>query len=91
MGVSRQATSQMLRQIESRGYVTRVDDPDDQRGVVLRHSPRGRRLLADALEAMTEIEREYAAAIGDAEFRKLTQLLGKLVAAVDAGGELGLD
>jgi len=91
MGVTRQATSQLLTQIEAKGYVTRVDDPDDQRGVVLKHSPRGRKLLADAIESMTDIEREYAKTIGEKEFEKLTQLLAKLVQAIDRGGELGLE
>jgi DNA-binding MarR family transcriptional regulator len=91
MGVSRQATSQLLEQIEESGFVVRADDPNDQRGVIVRHSARGRRLLADALDTMTEIEREYAGFIGEAEFKKLTQLLGTLVTEIDKGGELALE
>lgn len=91
MGVTRQATSQLLVQVEARGYVVRGDDPADQRGVVVKHSARGRKLLADALDAMTEIEREYAKAIGEEDFATLTRLLGRLVDAVDRGGELGLE
>lgn len=91
MGVTRQATSQLLAQIEARGYVTRTDDPDDQRGIVVRHSPRGRKLLADALEVMTEIQREYAKAIGEEEFAELTRLLAHLVEKIDRGGELGIE
>jgi DNA-binding MarR family transcriptional regulator len=91
MGVSRQATSQLLEQIEASGFVVRSDDPTDQRGVIVRHSVKGRRLLADALETMTEIEAEYARLIGEAEFKRLAQLLGKLVQDIDRGGELGLE
>jgi MarR family len=34
MGVTRQAASQLLQEIETRGLVTRVQDPSDKRGVI---------------------------------------------------------
>lgn len=91
MAVSRQATSQLLTQIEAKGFVTRSNDPGDQRGVVIKHSPRGRKLLADAIDVMTELEREYAEALGERDYARLKLLLAELVKAIDRGGELGLE
>src|SRR5262245_48303138 len=64
MGTSRQATSQLLQEIENAGYVERVPDPDDKRGVIVRFTARGRKGLATAIENMQAIESEYSAILG---------------------------
>ena len=66
-GTSRQAVSQLVRSIEEAGLVERVPHPDDRRSVVVRHTEAGRQILLDALEAMSEIEADYAALIGASE------------------------
>ena len=91
MGTSRQAASQLLQQIEAKGFVLRDADPDDKRGVIVRFTPRGRRALAMAIESMMEIEEEYEKILGNKGFENLKKLLGRLLAKVDVGGELGLD
>jgi DNA-binding MarR family transcriptional regulator len=91
MGTSRQATSQLLQEIEDRGFVERSPDPDDKRGVIVRFTPKGRKALGMAVETMLEIEKEYAAILGDGKMAKLKQLLGQLVDEIDPQGGLGLD
>jgi DNA-binding MarR family transcriptional regulator len=88
MGTSRQAVSQLARSIEEAGFVERVPHPTDGRSVVVRHTGAGRRILLDALDAMTEIEGEYAAAAGTAELAELKRLLAHLLGEVDPGGTL---
>ena len=91
MGTTRQAVSQLSKEIEAAGFVERVPDPDDRRGVIIRFTPHGRKTLALALEVMTGIETEYATVIGDAELTRLKRTLRKLLDAVDRPGEFGLD
>lgn len=91
MGTSRQAASQLLRQIEERGYIERIPDPDDKRAVIARHTPKGRKLLATAIEATVAIEAEYASLLGQNGLVRLRQLLKRLLDRIDPEGELGLD
>jgi DNA-binding MarR family transcriptional regulator len=91
MGTTRQAVSQLVQEIEDKGYVERRPDPDDKRGVVIHFTPRGRKMLAHAMRVMKKIEAEYALVLGEGGLEKLKQLLSKLADAVDPAGTLGLD
>jgi DNA-binding MarR family transcriptional regulator len=91
MGTSRQAASQLLQQIEARGYVERVPDPGDKRAVIARHTPAGRKLLKAAIEIMLAIEAEYAATLSQDGLARLKQLLKRLLDKVDPMGKLGPD
>src|SRR5690242_801034 len=64
MGITRQAVSQLLQAIESRGYIERTPDPADGRAVIARHTDSGRKILLTAIRAMQSIEDEYAAILG---------------------------
>jgi DNA-binding MarR family transcriptional regulator len=87
-GTSRQAVSQLARAIERAGLVERVPHPLDGRSVVVRHTEAGRRILLDAIEVMSTIEDEYAAAAGEAEVGELKRLLAHLLDEIDPGGAL---
>lgn len=91
MGTTRQAASQLLREVEARGFVARHDDPQDKRGVVVRFTPRGRSMLQQAVQVMTAIEAEYSALVGERDYAQLKKLLRKLVDRIDARGDFGLD
>jgi DNA-binding MarR family transcriptional regulator len=91
MGTTRQAASQLLNEVTARGFVVREDDPEDRRGVVVRFTPRGRRMLEEAVEVMTEIEGEYEQVLGAKDYARLKALLRKLVDGIDPQGGLGLD
>jgi DNA-binding MarR family transcriptional regulator len=84
IGTTRQAVSQLARAVETAGLVERVPHPTEGRSGVVRHTEAGRRILLDALDVMTAIEREYASAIGEAGVGELTQLLGE----IDPSGRL---
>ena len=87
-GVTRQAASQTLKEIEGRGLVARAPDPDDARATIVRRTPKGERLLHDALEIVTDIEAEYAKHIGKARFEQLRTLLADLLGEIDPIGRL---
>src|SRR5262245_1627539 len=57
-GVTRQAAGQMLREIARCGYVDLKRAPDDARAMIVRFTPKGRRLLAAVFELVEAIEAE---------------------------------
>jgi DNA-binding MarR family transcriptional regulator len=89
LGTTRQAVSQLVKAIEAAGYLERRPDPDDGRGVLVRHTATGRGLLADALAAMADIEAGYARLIGDERMAALKAALGEIADSVDPASTLG--
>jgi len=69
--VSRQSISLTGLELESLGYLRREPDPEDRRGTILRRTPRGDRLLADADEAADVLDRSLAVQLGDRSFERL--------------------
>lgn len=88
MGATRQAVSQLIKVIEAAGFLERAPDPGDQRGVIVRHTPAGRALLADALRAMADIEAGYEQIIGPERIRALKQALADIASAADPASAL---
>jgi DNA-binding MarR family transcriptional regulator len=88
MGATRQAVSQLIKVIEVAGFLERSPDPGDHRGVLVRHTPAGRALLADALAAMADIEAGYERLIGPARMRSLKQALADIAGAADPASAL---
>ncbi|HXO08857.1 MAG TPA: MarR family transcriptional regulator [Solirubrobacteraceae bacterium] len=63
-GVTRQAITKLVDELERLDLVRRDPDPDDGRGVIVRYTDRGRAVLAIARERMLVLERGYAAQVG---------------------------
>jgi DNA-binding MarR family transcriptional regulator len=61
LGMPPTSLSYVIRQMHERGHLRRVRNPDDGRSVLLKLTPRGRRVLDDALKG-------FATAIG--KFRR---------------------
>jgi DNA-binding MarR family transcriptional regulator len=91
MGTSRQAVSQLLKEVEAAGLVERRADPDDRRGVIILFTPHGRQVLADAVEVMTGIEADYASIIGEQGLVRLKRILKQILDQVDRPGAFGMD
>ncbi len=87
-GVTRQAASQALKEIETRGYVHREDDPDDARSIIIKRTARGERLLRDALKIVTSLEASYARSVGKARFEAMRETLFDLLEEIDPVGRL---
>jgi DNA-binding MarR family transcriptional regulator len=87
-GTTRQAVSQLVQSIEDAGLVERRPNPADGRSVVVRHTDLGRQILLDAIDAMTAIEHEYAAVLGDEGLDSLKSLLTRLNDGIDPEGRL---
>jgi DNA-binding MarR family transcriptional regulator len=84
-GVSRQAVSKVVAELERLGVVVQEPDPRDGRARVVRHTERGRRGRAIAIAAFGAIEAELAAVIGTGSMGRLLRDLQTLeaVAALD--------
>lgn len=88
VGTTRQAVSQLVKEIESKGYLERLPDPEDGRAVLVRHTSSGRGLLGAALEIMGEIEERYESIIGERRMQQLKRTLALLADSVDEASRL---
>jgi len=90
-GVTRQAASQLLTEIERCGYVERSQAKDDARATVIAFTARGRKLLGRIFELVEEIEQSFAGVIGARDFERLRGQLLAIADAVDPIGAFGKD
>ena len=89
-GVTRQAASQQIAEIETRGYVNRRPDPMDGRAVIIVRTERGQQLLHDALDVVSELEAEYARHVGQRRFDSMKASLSDLLSHIDPTGRLDI-
>ena len=80
-GVSKQAMNQLLRSLESLGYIVRSDAPDEGRARIVRFTRRGRAAYSKIHDILRDIEREWSAEIGPKQFAQLKRLLGRVWAS----------
>jgi DNA-binding MarR family transcriptional regulator len=76
--MSKQAANKLIRHLERRGYVELEPDPADRRARVVRLTERGRRLIATIRETVEQVEREWAAQLGERRFAELRATLKEL-------------
>jgi DNA-binding MarR family transcriptional regulator len=80
VGITKQAISQLIEELEGWGVVTRVPDPVDARARLVLFTERGRAGFFEGLAVLAELEEELATSIGDA---RMKQLRGALLAIHD--------
>src|SRR3954447_5967403 len=78
VGMTKQAMNYLLGQLEQLGYVTRSDDPDDQRSKRVELTKRGETLRLAIRRSVMQIERELEAELGVADYGRLRKLLIRL-------------
>jgi DNA-binding MarR family transcriptional regulator len=74
-GMSKQAMNQLLRSLETLGYIVRSNLPDEGRARVVRFTKRGHAAYAKIHEILRDIEREWSAELGPRRFTELKELL----------------
>lgn len=82
--VSTGAMTNRLDKLEHRGFVRRMPDPNDRRGVLLELTDTGRQHLDDYIDAAATRERDLTSGLSSAELRELNRLLGKLLGSLQA-------
>jgi DNA-binding MarR family transcriptional regulator len=77
-GMSKQAMNQLLRSLETLGYIVRSDAPDEGRMRIVRFTKRGRAAYAKIHDILRDIEREWSAELGSTDFAQLKELLSRV-------------
>ena len=86
--VSRQAISATTRDLEALGYLRREPDPGDRRGVVLRLTSRGARLIGASVAALDGLELLFRDALGDRRLESLERVARDLYNALHLEAEI---
>ena len=83
LGVSKQAVSQLVTELEEWGVVEQVTDPKDGRAKLVRLSKKGERALLQGLSVLHGLERELEGKIGKRRMQELHTALLALEKALD--------
>ncbi|MGE4606065.1 MAG: MarR family transcriptional regulator [Myxococcota bacterium] len=86
--VSRQAISATSQDLEALGYLRRETDPRDRRGVVLRLTKRGTRLIRDSVAALDGLERSFRDILGAPRLEQFQQVARDLYRALHLEEEI---
>lgn len=76
--------SNILKKLEARGFVRRLQDDNDGRGVVVELTERGRRLVEPAMRDHAEIERKLISVLDRAEVQAAASMLEGLVLGLNS-------
>lgn len=71
LGVSKQATGQLIDTLVARGYLDRRPDPDDRRRLLIDLTERGRAAAAEVREAVRGVDEELGRRIDASELAGL--------------------
>lgn len=79
VGVTKQAVSKMVDELEALGLLERAPDPDDRRAKRVRFTEKGLRSMLYGLEVLRALEEELAGELGPARMDELRETLAALV------------
>ena len=82
--ITAQAMGELVDHLAAHGYVERVADPADGRARLVQLTALGHEAYGEAAMLVTDLERRWAAALGDDDFQRLKLLLGQLWAAIQS-------
>ncbi len=75
LDISKQAASQMVKDLVDKGYLSRTPDPSDGRASLVAFTDKGQQFLTHAKLGVDEIEARYAAWLGEQTFESLREVL----------------
>jgi DNA-binding MarR family transcriptional regulator len=81
--MTKQGMMLMVDDLESRGYVRRVADPDDARAKIVRLTAHGRRAAAEARRAVQSLETRTRRQLGDRRYDTVREALEELTLGED--------
>lgn len=77
--ITKQGMMLIVDDLEQRGYVRRVPDPEDARAKVVRLTARGRRYVAEARRAVAALEARARRELGERRYEALRDSLDWLI------------
>ena len=75
LGLTRQAVSQIVKDLEDKGIIQQVRDPRKASAKILKTTAYGKRFVNNALETLAAIEQEIAEQIGKRRYASLLNAL----------------
>ena len=78
--MTKQTVGEAATDLERRGYVERVPDPNDGRAKIIRLTPRGREAHAIGRGLIDELERDWAERFGEERVAALRDALETITA-----------
>ena len=63
-GLTKQAVGEAVAELERKGYIERLPDPDDGRAKIIKLTERGREAYVTGRRLFAEVEREWAEQLG---------------------------
>ncbi|WP_327149739.1 MarR family winged helix-turn-helix transcriptional regulator [Nocardia sp. NBC_01329] len=88
IGVTRQATAQVVGTLERGGYLIRAADPTDRRAKLICLTDRGRAAFGILRDSMVAVERDWARILGAGRAAEFRETLGLLLDESASGGTL---
>ena len=85
-GVTKQAMSELVQDLEAKGYISRRADPADKRLKIIEFTARGWQAVETALAAFADIEQELQAALGRPRLADLRQMLEQIIDTIPGTG-----
>src|SRR5215208_3633342 len=83
-GLTKQAVSEVIPELEALGYLTREPDPRDRRAKIIKLTPKGRDACLTGRRLFAEIEAEWAEQFG-AELLSALREAAERIAAAERG------
>ena len=88
-GVTKQAMSQLVKQMEQQGYLEQVSDVTDTRAKLVKMTPRGISVKAACMQIREELNRELTAALKVGGATKMQENLDRAAALLTSLSGLG--
>lgn len=85
-GISRQAMSMLVRDLEASGYVRSHPDPSDRRAIIVELDRRGAEYCRAAVVASAELDTAVEEAIGRAELERVREALRAVIGGAASAG-----
>ncbi|HWD52817.1 MAG TPA: MarR family transcriptional regulator [Acidimicrobiales bacterium] len=79
LAVSKQAASQLVDTLVTRGYVERTPDPEDRRRVTVGLTERGRAAAAEIRKAVAGVDAELGTRVSPPDLARARSVLGAIV------------
>ena len=83
--MTKQSMGELVRDLETLGYVERLPDPADRRAKIVVFTPRGQRVNDIGVAAITEMERQWARQVGSEHMAALRAALEQITRTGRAG------
>ena len=87
-GMTKQSMRDWVFDLEDKGYIKRIPDPDDRRATLVIFTAEGRRFIEDGNEVKKEIDDEYRVLLGEERLEALKGSLKTLIEKTGVDGPL---